>query len=93
MVTTVAPAEQRVLLHNISWQTFKTMLVEMGSQRGSRLAYDEGTLEIMTSLMPHENSNRLIEVFVGVPALNITPQQAGVTIFSKSGQRESNSHN
>ena len=42
------------------------MLSEMGSSRSSRLAYDEGTVEIMTALMPHENSNRLIEVFVGV---------------------------
>ena len=66
MVKTSTPAEQRVLLQNISWQTFKTMLVEMGSGRGSRLAYDEGTVEIMSPLMPHENSNRLIEVFVGV---------------------------
>ncbi len=66
MVKTSTPVEQRVLLHNISWQTFKAMLVEMGSERGSRLAYDEGTVEIMSPLMPHENSNRLIEVFVGV---------------------------
>jgi Uma2 family endonuclease len=66
MLTTATPAEQRVLLQNISWQTFKTMLAEMGAERGSRLAYDQGTLEIMTPLMPHENSNRLIELFIGV---------------------------
>lgn len=66
MVTTATPAEQRVLLQNISWQTFKTMLAEMGSDRAFRLAYAQGTVEIMTPLMPHENSNRLIEVFVGV---------------------------
>lgn len=66
MVTTACSAEQRVLLHNISWQTFKAMLAEMGSERGPRLAYDSGTVEIMSPLMPHENSNRLIEVFVGV---------------------------
>jgi len=66
MVTTTTPAEHRILLENISWQTFKAMLVEMGSQRVTRLAYDSGTVEIMTPLMPHENSNRLIEVFVGV---------------------------
>ncbi|BAZ53882.1 hypothetical protein NIES4103_65660 [Nostoc sp. NIES-4103] len=59
-------AETRVLLHNITWQTFKTMLSEMGYERNSRLAYDNGTIEIMTPLMPHESSNRLIEVFVGV---------------------------
>ncbi|KAB8319442.1 Uma2 family endonuclease [Tolypothrix campylonemoides VB511288] len=66
MVTTATPAETRTILSNISWQTFKTMLAEMGSERKNRLAYDNGILEIMTPLMPHENSNRLIEVFVGV---------------------------
>ncbi|MBD2514864.1 Uma2 family endonuclease [Nostoc sp. FACHB-973] len=64
LVTT--SAENRVLLHNISWQTFKTMLAEMGCDRNSRLAYDNGTIEIMTPLMPHENSNRIIEGFVVV---------------------------
>lgn len=64
MVTTSTPAEQRTLLSNISWQTFKTMLAEMGSERVTRLAYDSGTVEIMTPLMPHENSNRFIEGLV-----------------------------
>jgi Uma2 family endonuclease len=58
--------EKRTILENISWQTFKAMLSEMGSQRNNRIAYDSGTLEIMTPLMSHENSNRLIEVFIGV---------------------------
>ncbi len=66
MAIATIPAEQRVILQNISWQTFKTMLAEMGNNRNSRLAYDNGIVEIMTPLMPHENSNRLIEVFVGV---------------------------
>ncbi|MBW4631563.1 MAG: Uma2 family endonuclease [Iphinoe sp. HA4291-MV1] len=66
MVTTATPAETRTILSNISWQTFKTMLAEMGSERKNRLAYDNGILEIMTPLMPHENSNRIIEGFVVV---------------------------
>ncbi len=66
MVAITTPAENRVLLQNISWQTFKTMLAEMGSERNSRFAYDNGTIEIMTPQMPHENSNRLIEGFVVV---------------------------
>lgn len=66
MVAIKPLAETRTLLTNISWQTFKTMLAEMGSQRNNRLAYELGTVEIMTPLMPHENSNRLIEVFIGV---------------------------
>lgn len=64
MVTTATPAETRTILSNISWQTFKTMLAEMGQERKNRLAYDNGILEIMTPLMPHENSNRVIEGFV-----------------------------
>jgi Uma2 family endonuclease len=58
--------ETRTLLRNISWQTFKIMLAETGNQRHNRIAYESGTVEIMTPLMPHENSNRMIEVFIGV---------------------------
>jgi hypothetical protein len=32
----------------------------MGSERISQLAYDRGTLEIMTPLLPHEYNNRLM---------------------------------
>ncbi|PLZ94120.1 hypothetical protein CI594_16200, partial [Fischerella thermalis CCMEE 5196] len=64
MVTTAPPAETRTLLENISWQTFKAILADMGDERNTRLAYDNRILEIMTPLMPHENSNRLIERFV-----------------------------
>jgi Uma2 family endonuclease len=66
MVATKPRAETRTLLTNISWQTFKAMLAEMGSQRKNRIAYDSGIIEIMTPLMPHENSNRAIEGFVVV---------------------------
>ena len=64
MVTTAKFAETRDVLQNISWQTFKAMLADMGSERNQRLAYDNGIVEIMTPLMAHENSNRLIEGFV-----------------------------
>jgi Uma2 family endonuclease len=64
MVTITTLAETRALLENISWQTFKTMLAETGSERKNRMAYDNNVVEIMTPLMPHENSNRMIEGFV-----------------------------
>jgi Uma2 family endonuclease len=54
-------AEQRVILSNISWQTFEQLLKELGDNRASRLAYDEGILEIMTPLGRHENNNRFID--------------------------------
>jgi Uma2 family endonuclease len=79
MVTTVTLGEIRTPLENISWQTFKSMLADMGSKRNTRLAYDNGIVEIMSPLMPHENSNRLIEVFVGVlcEELNLEIKRAG----------------
>ncbi|MGD1911339.1 MAG: Uma2 family endonuclease [Rivularia sp. (in: cyanobacteria)] len=64
MVTISTPAETRTLLENISWQTFKAMVADMGSSRNTRLAYENGVLEIMAPDMPHENSNRVIEGFV-----------------------------
>jgi Uma2 family endonuclease len=66
MVATAPLAETRTVLENISWQTFKAMLADMGTNRSARLAYANGTLEIMAPLMPHENSNRIIEGFVVV---------------------------
>lgn len=66
MVTTAIPGETRVLLENITWQTFKTMLAEMGSERANKISYRQGNIEIMTPQKPHESSNRLIEVFIGV---------------------------
>ncbi|MEC4818437.1 MAG: Uma2 family endonuclease [Scytonema sp. PMC 1069.18] len=55
MIATSNPAEQRTVLHNISWETFEALLKETGEDRGSRFAYDCGTLEIMTPLFEHEN--------------------------------------
>jgi Uma2 family endonuclease len=66
MVTTITTAETRTILENISWQTFKSMLADMGSDRNTRLAYDNGILEIMSPHKAHENPNRLIEGFIVV---------------------------
>jgi Uma2 family endonuclease len=52
---TKSPAEQRITLHHISWQTFKALLTEAGEDRRTRFAYHQGTLEIMSPLFRHEN--------------------------------------
>jgi len=67
-IATPEIAEQRVILSNISWQTFEQLLKELGDKRATRLAYNEGLLEIMTPLGPHENNNRFIESLIGVIA-------------------------
>ena len=50
----MVPPGQSVLLKNISWQKFEGLLLELGEHRASRLAYDQGILEIMVPLPEHE---------------------------------------
>ncbi|MGB7440823.1 MAG: Uma2 family endonuclease [Coleofasciculaceae cyanobacterium] len=58
------PPGQRVLLHDVSWQEFETLLEELGEHRAARLAYDGGTLEIMTPLPEHERNKEFISDLV-----------------------------
>lgn len=86
MITTTSPAEQRVLLKNISWQLFERLLQEMGEQRSTRLAYHKGILELMTPLWEHENRNRLIErlVIALLEELNLEYSPGGSVTLKRS---------
>jgi Uma2 family endonuclease len=44
----------RVLLYNIDWEQCENILVDLGQTRSARIAYDNGTLEIMSPLSEHE---------------------------------------
>jgi len=59
MVATARRAD-RVLLHNISWDQFERLLADLGDSRSARIAYDNGTLEIMTPLPEHEHFKEVI---------------------------------
>ncbi|WP_373529422.1 Uma2 family endonuclease [Nostoc sp.] len=50
----------RVVLYNISWQKFENLLVDLGESCSTRVAYDDGTLEIMTPLPEHEYYKEII---------------------------------
>lgn len=55
METVKSSAEQRVLLRNISWETYERLLDERGDSRAPRFAYDQGELEIMSPSPEHES--------------------------------------
>ncbi|MDX2253905.1 MAG: Uma2 family endonuclease [Pseudanabaenaceae cyanobacterium bins.39] len=61
-------AEQRVILHSVSWHTFESLLTDLGDRRKTLFHYLNGTLEIMSPLSLHEGSSRffdrLLTVFV-----------------------------
>jgi len=81
MTTTLDPsiAEQYIQLHPVSWETFNQLLEELGDNRNKRLTYYQKTLEIMSPLGKHENSNRFIESLISVIAdeLNLNLKKFG----------------
>ncbi|NEQ98454.1 MAG: Uma2 family endonuclease [Cyanothece sp. SIO2G6] len=65
------------------------LLTELGESRGTRLAYNDGMLEIMSPLLPHEHTKRLLEKFVDVlcEELKLNIRSAG-SLTSKRKQLE-----
>lgn len=58
-------AEQRVLLHGVSWQQYESLLNVLGDDFPTlRLSYLEGTLEIMTNSSEHEDLKKMIGMLV-----------------------------
>ena len=69
-VTPPAPAqeqiirESKVVLKGVSWQTFQSLLADVGDDRAWRIAYDNRVLEIRMPYQEHEVPKRLLESFV-----------------------------
>jgi Uma2 family endonuclease len=77
------PPGQRVLLHDVSWQEFEEILEELGEHRAARIAYDNGTLEIMTPLPEHEDDKEIIGDLIKalLEELDIEFRSLGSTTF------------
>lgn len=85
METVKAPAEQRVLLHDIGWETYEHLLADNESNSAPRLAYDRGELEIMSPSPEHEKFNRRIAQLVLAVAeeMGIEAEDFGSTTFRR----------
>ena len=53
-----------ISIHNLSWQDFETILTNLGEKRNTRVAYYQGTLDIMSPLAIHERPHRIIAYIV-----------------------------
>ncbi|AFZ26614.1 hypothetical protein Cylst_4536 [Cylindrospermum stagnale PCC 7417] len=75
----------RVMLYNISWQQFENLLQDLGESRAARVAYDDGTLEIMTPLPEHEYYKKVISTAVEDIAeeLNLEYESLGSTTWKQ----------
>lgn len=64
MAKKTLPTEQRVVLTDVSWQQYETLLLELGDERQTRLTYLRGKLEMMTPVDAHERCSRLIDSLI-----------------------------
>jgi Uma2 family endonuclease len=71
METVKTPAEQRVVLHNIGWNTYERLLADHENYSAPRFTYDRGELEIMSPSPEHEAYNRSIALLVVILAAEL----------------------
>ncbi|MDB9398092.1 Uma2 family endonuclease [Microcystis aeruginosa] len=65
---TKSPAENYLILHPISWQTFRRICEELSQNPSKRLAYNQGYLQIMSPLIEQENNNWFISRLIFIMA-------------------------
>ena len=84
------PPGQRVLLSDVNWQEFETILEDLGDHRASRVAYDNGILEIMTPLPEHEDDKVIIGDLVKaiLEEMDIEFRSLGSTTFENEAMRQ-----
>ena len=63
MATVIQPVDQAVLMDGVSWETYEALLADGGDRRQTRMAFDQGVLEIVTPSFEHE---RFRDVVSGV---------------------------
>ncbi|MEG5039328.1 MULTISPECIES: Uma2 family endonuclease [unclassified Microcoleus] len=81
---TLAPPEQIVELSGISWQTYETLLAEIGDSQ-IRLTYNRGNLEIRVPSPQHERFKKIMGRFVETLAeeLEVKIELLGSTTFKR----------
>ena len=86
METIKSPAEQRILLENVSWETYEDLLSSRGENRVPRFTYDRGMLEVTSPPSEHESISYYIGLLVAVVAEEAETDVYGVgsTTFKRA---------
>jgi Uma2 family endonuclease len=84
-VVTHRPSADRVILRDISWETYERLLEDLKSRRSPRLAYDQGVLEIMSPHLEHEGASFTLAaiVVIALEELDLDYGPAGSTTFKR----------
>jgi Uma2 family endonuclease len=83
------PLEQRILLRNVSWDTYERLVEEIENP-GTRLLYDEGFLEIMSPRERHDRFKELLGRLVEIVAeeLGMTLRSTGSTTWKRKWKKK-----
>jgi Uma2 family endonuclease len=85
METVKGPVEQRVVLYDISWDTYERLLADHLDNSVPRFTYDRGVLAIVSPLPEHEKVNRTISFLVELLAeeFEVDLENLGSTTFKR----------
>jgi Uma2 family endonuclease len=79
----------RVLVRNVSWDTYERLLKDLENISSPRLAFDRGVLEIMSPHLEHESANRSLAsiVEIALEELDLDFENAGSTTFKREAAK------
>ena len=79
----IVPPGQQLLMTDVSWPMYEQLLEEFGENRGSRINYSQGVLEVMVPLPEHEDDKVMIADLVKglLEELDIEFRSLGSTTF------------
>lgn len=85
--TVESPAEGRVVLRSVSWDTYERLIAEREERPVPRFFYDRGELEILSPSAEHESVGDVIASFVKELAVewDIDVLGTGSTTFKREG--------
>ncbi len=77
-----------VTISNVTWEEFEAILKELGEKRSSRVAYCQGTFEIIVPLPEHEKPKDVVSDIVKIllKATGRRYEPFGSTTFKKDGK-------
>src|SRR5437667_5605236 len=79
------PNTERVIIRNVSWETYESLLKDLENQSSPRLAYDQGVLEIMSPHFERDSAKEILADIakIALEELDFDFVGAGSTTFKR----------
>src|SRR5207248_9730205 len=71
------PVDSKLVLHDVSWDEYEALMDQLVDPAGLHIAYDDGTLQIMTTSAEHEKYGRFF-----VALMTVIRLRKRINIFS-----------